>query len=177
MLLSNERNYCHQWSSITAVCTVKGKAHWICSGVKVVCTVAVAVLAAGRTGPAAPGSERADRLHLLHVRCTALPAQCSHAEWCGARFATPPTCAPVSGVNTRRHAFALLEQCLYVRAAIKEVHAHHDFAHCSLVVAMHGLVRAAVNSSKLAVNRSTAAVVTRHERCAVSSHGCRIGSV
>jgi hypothetical protein len=76
------------------------KAHRICSGVKVVCTVAVAVLAAGRTGPAAPGSERADRLHLLHVRCTALPAQCSHAEWCGARFATPPTCAPVSGVNT-----------------------------------------------------------------------------
>ena len=74
--------------------------HWICSGVKVVCTVAVAVLAAGRTGPAAPGSERADRLHLLHVRCTALPAQRSHAEWCGARFATPPTCAPVSGVNT-----------------------------------------------------------------------------
>ena len=61
------------------------KAHRICSGVKVVCTVAVAVLAAGRTGPAAPGSERADRLHLPHVRCTALPAQCSHAEWCGAR--------------------------------------------------------------------------------------------
>ena len=30
------------------------KAHRICSGVKVVCTVAVAVLAAGRTGPAAP---------------------------------------------------------------------------------------------------------------------------
>ena len=58
--------------------------------------------------------------------------------------------------NTRRHAFALLEHCLYVRAAIKEVHAHHDFAHCSLVVAMHGLVRAAVKSSKLAVNRSTA---------------------
>ena len=58
MLLSNERNYCHQWSSITAVCTVKGKAHWICSGVKVVCTVAVAVLAAGRTGPAAPGSKQ-----------------------------------------------------------------------------------------------------------------------
>ena len=77
------------------------KAHWICSGAcKVVCTIAVAALAAGRTGPAAPGSERADRLHLLHVRCTALPAQCSHAEWCGARFATPPTCAPVSGVNT-----------------------------------------------------------------------------
>ena len=61
------------------------KAHRICSGVKVVCTVAVAVLAAGRTGPAAPGSERADRLHLPHERGTALPAQCSHADWCGAR--------------------------------------------------------------------------------------------
>ena len=55
------------------------KAHRICSGVKVVCTVAVAVLAAGRTGPAAPGSERADRLHLPHVRCTALPARCLRA--------------------------------------------------------------------------------------------------
>ena len=64
-----------------------------------------------------------------------------------------------------------------MRAVMNAVHAHHDAAHCSLVVGMHGLVRAAVNSSKLAVNRSTAAVVTRHERCAVSNDGCRIGSV
>ena len=79
-------------------------------------------------------------------------------------------------MHNRRHAFALVEQWLEVRAAMKGVHAHHDVAHCSRVVAMHGLVRAAVKS-KLAVNRSTAAVVTRHERCAVSNHGCRIGSV
>ena len=99
MLLSNARNYCHtsgqrvkalrllRQSSLDPIQREGG-------------VVAVAVLAAGRTGPAAPGSERADRLHLPHERCTALPAQCSHAEWCGARFATPPTCAPVSGVNT-----------------------------------------------------------------------------
>ena len=72
-----------------------------------------------------------------------------------------PSCGPVSGVHNRRHAFVLAEQCLYVRAAMNGVHAHHDVAHCSRVVAMHGLVRAAVKS-KLAVNRSTAAVVTRH---------------
>ena len=89
----------------------------------------------------------------------------------------PRVCGPVSGVHHRRHAFALVEQCVYVRAAMNAVHAHHDVAHCSRVVAMHGLVRAAVKSSKLAVNRSTAAVVTRHECCAVSNHGCRIGSV
>ena len=65
--------------------------------------------------------------------------------------------------------FVLAEQCLYVRTAMNRVHAHHDVAHCSRVVAMHGLVRAAVKSM-LAVNRSTAAVVTRHERCAVSNH-------
>ena len=80
-------------------------------------------------------------------------------------------------MHNRRHAFALVEQCVYVRVVMNGVHAHHDVAHCSRVVAMHGLVRAAVKSSKLAVNRSTAAVVTRHERCAVSNHGCRIGSV
>ena len=68
-------------------------------------------------------------------------------------------------------------QCPTMRAVMNAVHAHHDVAHCSRVVAMHGLVRAAVKSSKLAVNRSTAAVVTRHERCAVSNDGCRIGSV
>ena len=68
-------------------------------------------------------------------------------------------------------------QCPTMRAVMNAVHAHHDAAHCSRVVAMHGLVRAAVKSSKLAVNRSTAAVVTRHERCAVSNDGCRIGSV
>ena len=68
-------------------------------------------------------------------------------------------------------------QCPTMRAVMNAVHAHHDVAHCSRVVAMHGLVRAAVKSSKLAVNRSTAAVVTRHECCAVSNHGCRIGSV
>ena len=32
---------------------------------------------------------------------------------------------------------------------------HHDVAHCSRVVAMHSLARAAVTSSKLAVNMST----------------------
>ena len=64
-------------------------------------------------------------------------------------------------MHNRRHAFALPEQCLYVRAAMKRVHAHHDVEHCSRVVAMHGLVRAAVKST-LAVNRSTATVVTRH---------------
>ena len=68
-------------------------------------------------------------------------------------------------------------QCPTMRAVMNGVHAHHNVAHCSRVVAMHGLVRAAVKSSKLAVNRSTAAVVTRHERCAVSNDGCRIGSV
>ena len=68
-------------------------------------------------------------------------------------------------------------QCPTMRAVMNAVHAHHDVAHCSRVVAMHGLVRAAVKSSKLAVNRSTAGVVTRHERCAVSNDGCRIGSV
>ena len=73
------------------------------------------------------------------------------------------------GWHHRRHAFALAEQCLYVSAAMNGVHAHHDVAHCSRVVAMHGLVRAAVKSM-LAVNRSTAAVVPRHERCAVSNH-------
>ena len=153
------------------------KAHRICSGVKVVCTVAVAVLAAGRTGPAAPGSERADRLHLLHVRCTALPARCLRACMVHSAICHTTHVRTGFGREHRRHAFALVEQCLYVRAAMNRVHAHHDVTHCSLVVAMHGLVRAAVNSSKLAVNRSTAAVVTRHERCAVSNHGCRIGSV
>ena len=68
-------------------------------------------------------------------------------------------------------------QCPTMRAVMNAVHAHHDVAHCSRVVAMHSLVRAAVKSSKLAVNKSTAAVVTRHERCAVSNDGCRIGSV
>ena len=110
----------------------------------------------------------------LNLTCNCvLLAMRFNPVWCTARFATPPTCAPVSGVNTRRHAFALLEQCLHVRAVMNRVHAHHNVAHCSRVVAMHGLVRAAVNSSKLhklAVNRSTAAVVTRHERCAVSNH-------
>ena len=68
-------------------------------------------------------------------------------------------------------------QCPTMRAAMNGVHAHHDVAHCRRVVALHSPVRAAVKSSKLAVNRSTAAVVTRHECCAVSNHGCRIGSV
>ena len=87
--------------------------------------------------------------------------------------------APDSGVNTRRRAFALVEQCLHVRAAMNRVHTYHDVAHSSRFVAMHGLVQAAVKSKlhKLAVNRSTAAGVTRYERCAVSNHGCRIGSV
>ena len=49
------------------------------------CSARPWLFAAGRTGPAAPGSQRADRLHLPHERCTALPAQCSHADWCGAR--------------------------------------------------------------------------------------------
>ena len=68
-------------------------------------------------------------------------------------------------------------QCPTMRVAMNGVHAHHDVAHCRRVVALHSPVRAAVKSSKLAVNRSTAAVVTRHERCAVSNHGCRIESV
>ena len=38
---------------------------------------------------------------------------------------------------------------------MKGVHAHHDVAHCSHVVAMHSLVRAAVKS-KLVVNRTEA---------------------
>ena len=67
-------------------------------------------------------------------------------------------------------------QCPTMRVAMNGVRAHHDVAPCRRVVAMHSPVRAAVKS-KLAVNRSTAAVVTRHERCAVSNHGCRIGSV
>ena len=36
-----------------------------------VCTIVVAVLAAGRTGQAAPGSERANRLHSPQVRAGA----------------------------------------------------------------------------------------------------------
>ena len=68
-------------------------------------------------------------------------------------------------------------QCPTMRVVMNGVHAHHDVAHCSRVIAMQSIVRAAVKSSKLAVNRSTAGVVTRHERCAVSNDGCRIGSV
>ena len=43
------------------------------------CSARPWLFAAGRTGPAAPGSERADRLHLPHVRCTAQPARCLHS--------------------------------------------------------------------------------------------------
>ena len=43
------------------------------------CSARPWLFAAGRTGPAAPGSERADRLHLPHVHCTALPARCLRA--------------------------------------------------------------------------------------------------
>ena len=49
-------------------------------------------------------------------------------------------------------------QCPTMRAAMNGVRAHHDVAHCRRVVALHSPVRAAVKSSKLAVNRSTAAV-------------------
>ena len=45
-------------------------------------------------------------------------------------------------------------QCPTMRAAMNGVHAHHDVAHCSRVIAMQSIVRAAVKSSKLAVNRS-----------------------
>ena len=173
MLLSNERNYCHQWSSITALRrAVKGKAHWICSGVKVVCTVAVAVLAAGRTGPAAPGSERADRLHLPHVRCTALPARCLRACMVHSAICHTTHVRTGFGREHRQRAFTLDEQRLHVRAVMTCLEAHHDVAIRSGLVAVHSVDRRAVNICNILLQTARLRVLTCCASCAVLDHGC-----
>ena len=70
MLLSNERNY-QLPPVVNQSQQSKAKADRIAPACKVVCTIVVAVFAAGRTGPAAPGNERADRLHLPQLHGTA----------------------------------------------------------------------------------------------------------
>ena len=158
----------HQ-SRITAV---KGKAHRICSGVKVVCTVAVAVLAAGRTGPAAPGSERADRLHLPHVRCTALPARCLRACMVHSAICHTTHVRTGFGREHRQRAFTLDEQRLHVRAVMTCLEAHHDVAIRSGLVAVHSVDRRAVNICNILLQTARLRVLTCCASCAVLDHGC-----
>ena len=66
------------------------------------------------------------------------------------------------GVHIRRHAFALVEQWLEVRAAMKGLHAHHDVVHCSSVVAMQSLVRAAVKIKLAVTDRFRGVHIRRH---------------
>ena len=148
------------------------KAHRICSGVKVVCTVAVAVLAAGRTGPAAPGSERADRLHLLHVRCTALPARCLRACMVHSAICHTTHVRTGFGREHRQRAFTLDEQRLHVRAVMTCLEAHHDVAIRSGLVAVHSVDRRAVNICNILLQTARLRVLTCCASCAVLDHGC-----
>ena len=148
------------------------KAHRICSGVKVVCTVAVAVLAAGRTGPAAPGSERADRLHLPHVRCTALPARCLRACMVHSAICHTTHVRTGFGREHRQRAFTLDEQRLHVRAVMTCLEAHHDVAIRSGLVAVHSVDRRAVNICNILLQTARLRVLTCCASCAVLDHGC-----
>ena len=63
------------------------------------CSARPWLFAAGRTGPAAPGNERA-RLHLQHDRARHCQRS-SHVVWCGACFIASRDCGPVSAVDNR----------------------------------------------------------------------------
>ena len=127
---------------------------------KVVCTVAVAVLAAGRTGPAAPGSERADRLHLPHVRCTALPARCLRA--CVVHSAICHTTHVRTGFGRehRQRALTLDEQRLHERAVMTCLVSHHDVAIRSGVAAVQRVDRRAVNICNILLQTGRLRVLT-----------------
>ena len=152
------------------------KAHRICSGVKVVCTVAVAVLAAGRTGPAAPGSERADRLHLLHVRCTALPARCLRACMVHSAICHTTHVRTGFGREHRQRALTLDEQRLHERAVMTCLVSHHDVAIRSGVAAVQRGDRRAVNICNILLQTGRLRVLTCCGSCAVlnhlTNHGC-----
>ena len=175
MLLSNERNYCH-----TSGQRVRDSSKALriresppdLPGVKVVCTVAVAVLAAGRTGPAAPGSERADRLHLPHVRCTALPARCLRACMVHSAICHTTHVRTGFGREHRQRAFTLDEQRLHVRAVMTCLEAHHDVAIRSGLVAVHSVDRRAVNICNILLQTARLRVLTCCASCAVLDHGC-----
>ena len=139
---------------------------------KVVCTIAVAVLAAGRTGPAAPGSERADRLHLLHVRCTALPARCLRACMVHSAICHTTHVRTGFGREHRQRAFTLDEQRLHVRAVMTCLEAHHDVAIRSGLVAVHSVDRRAVNICNILLQTARLRVLTCCASCAVLDHGC-----
>ena len=139
---------------------------------KVVCTVAVAVLAAGRTGPAAPGSERADRLHLPHVRCTALPARCLRACMVHSAICHTTHVRTGFGREHRQRAFTLDEQRLHVRAVMTCLEAHHDVAIRSGLVAVHSVDRRAVNICNILLQTARLRVLTCCASCAVLDHGC-----
>ena len=180
MLLSNERNYCRQWSSSdqsrSSDQSSQSKTTGSAPAWKVVCTVAVAVLAAGRTGPAAPGSERADRLHLPHVRCTALPARCLRACMVHSAICHTTHVRTGFGREHRQRALTLDEQRLHERAVMTCLVSHHDVAIRSGVAAVQRVDRRAVNICNILLQTGRLRVLTCCGSCAVlnhlTNHGC-----
>ena len=134
------------------------------------------MLAAGRTVPSAPGNERADRLHLPRVRCTALPALCLHS--CVVHSAICHTTHVRTGFGRehRQRAFTLDEQRLHERAVMTCLVSHHDVAIRSGVAAVQRVDRRAVNICNILLQTGRLRVLTCCGSCAVlnhlTNHGC-----
>ena len=122
--------------------------------------------------PAAPGNERADRLHLPHVRCTALPARCLRACMVHSAICHTTHVRTGFGREHRQRAFTLDEQRLHVRAVMTCLEAHHDVAIRSGLVAVHSVDRRAVNICNILLQTARLRVLTCCASCAVLDHGC-----
>ena len=171
MLLSNERNYCHQGSTSHSTQTQRkptgsapARARWC----------APSPWRCWQQG--APGkrrhSERADRLHLPHVRCTALPARCLRACMVHSAICHTTHVRTGFGREHRQRAFTLDEQRLHVRAVMTCLEAHHDVAIRSGLVAVHSVDRRAVNICNILLQTARLRVLTCCASCAVLDHGC-----
>ena len=134
------------------------------------------MLAAGRTVPAAPGNERADRLHLPHVRCTALPARCLRACMVHSAICHTTHVRTGFGREHRQRALTLDEQRLHERAVMTCLVSHHDVAIRSGVAAVQRVDRRAVNICNILLQTGRLRVLTCCGSCAVlnhlTNHGC-----
>ena len=117
-------------------------------------------------------SERADRLHLPHVRCTALPARCLRACMVHSAICHTTHVRTGFGREHRQRAFTLDEQRLHVRAVMTCLEAHHDVAIRSGLVAVHSVDRRAVNICNILLQTARLRVLTCCASCAVLDHGC-----
>ena len=116
--------------------------------------------------------ERADRLHLPHVRCTALPARCLRACMVHSAICHTTHVRTGFGREHRQRAFTLDEQRLHVRAVMTCLEAHHDVAIRSGLVAVHSVDRRAVNICNILLQTARLRVLTCCASCAVLDHGC-----